>query len=121
MSDVGLMLMLSLRFIPILQEESSRITEARNIRAGLFERKRFREKIDEFKDLLFPLFINLLRRSRELSRTITDRGYSRGKAPSFISAVAQWESLDKLVLGMTLFICLILFLGDLYIRGTFCA
>jgi len=119
-TDLGLMLMVSLRFIPILQEEASRIIEARNIRAGLFRKKGFREKIDAFKDLLFPLFVNLLRRSRELSQTISDRGYARESAPSFISVAKRWESLDKLVLGMTLFICLILILGDLYMTGSFC-
>lgn len=118
-TDLGLMRMVSLRFIPILQEEAWLIIEARNIRAGVFRRKGFREKIDEFKDLLFPLFVDLLRRSRELSQTITDRGYGKGSAPSFVSVATRWESLDKLVLEMTLFICLILILVDLYMTGSF--
>ncbi len=87
--EIGLMMMIALRFLPILQDEAMRIMEARKIRLSVLGNEG-KKGLSDFQELLFAILVSVLRRSQELSLSMTCRGYgSRAlkKSPSDLQGV----------------------------------
>jgi energy-coupling factor transport system permease protein len=76
-SEIGVMIFIALRFIPVLSDEARTIRAAqlsRGLRPGRGIVGRARSTIP----LLMPLFLGALRRAEHLSLAIESRGYRRG-------------------------------------------
>ena len=63
----------TLRFLPLVFEVASRVMEAQRVRGLTYTT--FRERINNFKYLLVPLFINTLRQSRTLGLAVESKGF----------------------------------------------
>lgn len=72
---LGLMTSIALRFIPLTLEEVDRIRTAQRIRAGVCEKETRIEKVRSWFSVLVPVVVSLFRRSEELARTLSDRGF----------------------------------------------
>lgn len=68
-------LSLALRFVPTLQEETSRIMKAQASRGVDFKSGKFKEKIKSLVSLIIPLFISAFLTSGELADAMEARGY----------------------------------------------
>ena len=68
-------LSLALRFVPSLQEETSRIMKAQASRGVDFQNGNFKTKIKSLVSLIIPLFISAFLTSGELADAMEARGY----------------------------------------------
>ena len=75
-SEIALMMSISLRFIPILIEEIDKIMKAQMSRGANFDKGNFLEKIKSMVPLLIPLFVSAFRRANDLAYAMEARCYS---------------------------------------------
>jgi energy-coupling factor transport system permease protein len=112
---ISFILLATLRFLPLVFEVAARVMEAQRVRGLNY--KTFRERINNFKFLLLPLFINTLRQSRTLGLAVESKGFGARKwnefYRDFAMRQADWNILAVLVLftGLALFISFGLNLG----------
>lgn len=78
-STFALVLSISLRFIPTIEEETARIINAQLSRGSNFNEGNLVTKIKKFIPILIPLFIATLKRADELATAMEVRGYSLTK------------------------------------------
>jgi energy-coupling factor transport system permease protein len=96
--DYTLMFLIALRFIPTLQREGIRISEAQLAR-GYAPGDGLMGKVRGLKPVILPLILNSLGKADTLGLTIDMRGYRRGKAETGAISVG---ALDGLVLSTAL-------------------
>lgn len=96
--DYTLMFLIALRFIPTLQREGIRISEAQLAR-GYAPGDGLMGKVRGLKPVILPLILNSLGKADTLGLTIDMRGYRRGKAETGPISVG---ALDGLVLSAAL-------------------
>ena len=77
-SDMALMLSITLRFIPILMEELDKIMKAQLSRGADFENGNLIQKVKNMVPLLVPLFISAFRRANDLAMAMEARCYHGG-------------------------------------------
>lgn len=78
--DLALMMMIALRFIPVLAGEASRVSMAQKARGADPGRGGVRARARAVLSLLLPLFTGVFRRADELAVALESRGYVPGKA-----------------------------------------
>ncbi len=76
--EIAMMLSISLRFIPILLEESDRIRKAQTSRGGTFEGN-ILKKAKSIIPLIVPLFLSTFRRANDLALAMEARCYRGGE------------------------------------------
>lgn len=94
--DLGMILFIALRFIPVLTGEMEMIRKAQYIRGVDFSGKWLR-KIKNSVALVVPVFFSALRRADELSIAIEARGYVSGKPRSSLHPLT-FKAIDGLIL-----------------------
>jgi energy-coupling factor transport system permease protein len=77
--DLALMMMMALRFIPVLAEESSRVWLAQRARGADPGRGGVRRRARALLSLLLPLFAGVFRRADELALALESRGFVPGR------------------------------------------
>ncbi len=77
--DLSMMMMLAIKFIPILQQEADRIIKAQNARGVDFASGGLKERAKNMLPILTPLFNSVLRRADDLALALMARGYGSGK------------------------------------------
>lgn len=110
-SDIALMLSISLRFIPTMFEEAEKIVDAQRSRGVNFEEGTLLEKIKNYIPILLPLFVSSYDRAPQLATAMEARGYRGGENRTKYRK-SNWEYWDTLVLltYLSLFFIL-LFIG----------
>jgi len=76
--DFSMMIMLTIRFIPILLGETNRIMKAQSARGVDFESGNFFRRAKNMVPLLTPLFHSVFKRADDLAIALMARGYIRG-------------------------------------------
>ena len=76
--DIGLVLSLALRFIPIVSEEYRRIQLAQRSRGVRFDEGTLTQRIRVWASVLTPLVVGLFRRADNLANSMSARCYSDG-------------------------------------------
>ncbi len=115
-NEIGLMIMIALRFLPVLQDEATRILEARKIRlAVLGGENRPGSRIKDFQEILFAIFVGVLRRSGELSLSMVSRGYGSVPAKKWVRMPDEQRNLKWLPVWLTLAGCLVVLFADRYL------
>ena len=77
--EIGMMMSIALRFIPILIEEVNKIMKAQEARGADFESGGLIEKAKALVPLLIPLFVSAFRRANDLAMAMEARGYRGGE------------------------------------------
>ena len=114
-SEIGLMIMIALRFLPILQEETMRILEARRIRLAVLGKNSTGHKLRNIQELLLAIFTGVLRRSQELSLSMASRGYGAVPVRKWSYVRSGKSKIDIATVIVMLTGCLGLFLLDRYL------
>ncbi len=111
--ELSLVLVVTLRFVPLLGHELERLIKAQAARGADFGRGRgsFLARVRRTFPLLIPLFIAALRRSEELAVAMEARGYGGGKGRSHFVRL-RLRPADWLALGLVLAITVGLFVVD---------
>jgi energy-coupling factor transport system permease protein len=76
--EIGMMISIALRFIPIFIEESDRIKNAQISRGAQFEGNMM-NKIKNISSLIIPLFVSTFRRANDLAYAMESRCYRGGE------------------------------------------
>lgn len=77
--EIAMMMSISLRFIPILLEETDKIMKAQIARGADFESGNIIQKAKAMVPLLVPLFISAFRRANDLAMAMESRCYRGGE------------------------------------------
>ena len=106
--EIGLMLSMSLRFVPTLMDDTTRIMNAQKARGVDFGEGSIVQKVKAMIPILIPLFATSLKRADSLAIAMEARGYQGGKGRSQYRQL-EWTRKDTLtiiviiVLGCCLF------------------
>ncbi len=76
--EIALLVMLAIRFIPVLFEETDRIIKAQKARGVDIESGGLIKKVQSLVPILVPLLHSVFRRADDLAVALTLRGYSPG-------------------------------------------
>lgn len=108
--DFSLMMMMAIRFIPVLTDETDRVWKAQRSRGADLRRGGLKVRSATLMSIILPVFTGLFRRADELAVALEARGYVPGKPRSAMFPL-KWKSGDTTALGgLILWVCVILYL-----------
>lgn len=105
--DLSLMVLVTLRFIPLLGQSARRIALAQTARGAEWSRKGsgLIKQVRKVIPILIPLFVTTLKRAENLASAMVSRGYSSLKKRSSYHKL-QFQTADFVILILLLFYCL---------------
>ncbi len=106
--ELGLMLSISLRFIPTLMDDTTMIMNAQKARGMDFGEGNLLQKVRSIIPILIPLFVSSFRRAEDLAVAMEARGYQGGDGRSKYRQL-KWSKKD-FVLLVSIFILAVLLL-----------
>ena len=77
-SEIAMMLSITLRFIPTLLEETNKIMKAQASRGVDFSENKLKDKVVQIISLLIPMFVVSFKRAEDLANAMEARGYIIG-------------------------------------------
>jgi len=101
--EIGLMLSMSLRFVPTLMDDTIRIMNAQKARGVDFGEGNIIQKVKAMIPILIPLFATSLKRADSLATAMEARGYQGGNGRSQYRQL-NWMNRDSIAL---LFVCVL--------------
>ena len=107
--EIGLMLSMSLRFVPTLMDDTIRIMNAQKARGVDFGEGNIIQKVKAMIPILIPLFATSLKRADSLATAMEARGYQGGNGRSQYRQL-NWMNKDSVALLLVCVLGLILFL-----------
>ena len=103
------MLSLSLRFVPTLMDDTTRIMNAQRARGVDFGEGNLLQKVKSIIPILIPLFASSFKRADALALAMEARGYQGGEGRSKYR-ILQWQSRDTMALMVLFALGIALFL-----------
>ncbi|MFC5630667.1 MULTISPECIES: energy-coupling factor transporter transmembrane component T family protein [Streptococcus] len=107
--EIGLMLSLSLRFVPTLMDDTIRIMNAQKARGVDFGEGNLIKKIKSIIPILIPLFASSFKRADALAIAMESRGYKGGDGRTKYRLL-KWKSIDTFAILVILIIAMLLFI-----------
>jgi len=108
--DFSLMMMMAIRFIPVLTDETDRVWKAQRSRGADLRKGGLRVRSATLMSIVMPVFTGLFRRADELAVALEARGYVPGRPRSAMYPL-KWKSSDnRAALGLLLWAAAVLFL-----------
>lgn len=107
--EIGLMLSMSLRFVPTLMDDTTRIMNAQRARGVDFNEGNLIQKVKSVIPILIPLFASSFKRADALAIAMEARGYQGGEGRTKYR-VLEWKLPDTcavivmILLGVTLYV-----------------
>ena len=107
--EIGLMLSMSLRFVPTLMDDTTRIMNAQRARGVDFNEGNLIQKVESVIPILIPLFASSFKRADALATAMEARGYQGGEGRTKYR-VLEWKLPDTcavivmILLGVTLYV-----------------
>jgi energy-coupling factor transport system permease protein len=109
--EISMMMSIALRFIPILMEETDKITMAQKARGADFESGNVLKKVKSMIPILVPLFISSIRRALDLANAMEARCYNGGKGRTKMKPLKH-KSRDYKAYGIILaYMCIVISLN----------
>jgi len=106
--ELALMMSISLRFIPTLLEETSKIMKAQAARGVDFSSGPIKDRVKAIVPLLVPLFVNSFKRAEELATAMEARGYRGGEGRTKYRQL-KWGAADSVLMVSLVILAIILF------------
>lgn len=110
--ELGLMLSISLRFIPTLMDDTTMIMNAQKARGMDFGEGNLLQKIRSIIPILIPLFVSSFRRADDLAIAMESRGYQGGDGRSKYR-ILKWRLNDTLIVVSIIVLALFLIIWSL--------
>ncbi|NLV73419.1 MAG: energy-coupling factor transporter transmembrane protein EcfT [Chloroflexi bacterium] len=104
--ELGMVMAIALRFLPILGEELEAISHAQAARTLVAERRsrwQFIRRARRTANLIVPLFVSTLRHADEMAFAMQARCYQGGRGRTQLN-VRRWQVLDTLSLALAVII-----------------
>jgi len=99
--ELAMMMMIALRFIPLLIEETDKIIMAQKARGANMDAKGLIKKAKALVPILIPLFISAFKRANELAMAMECRCYKGGEGRTRLKKLKA-SVIDFLALGLIL-------------------
>ncbi len=99
-NECALMVAMSLRFIPLLMNETDKIIKAQVSRGAVLDQGNLLSRIKAFFPVLIPLFIIIFRRADDIAISMEARGYIGGKGRTRRKPII-WKYFDTLAIFIT--------------------
>ncbi|MBN2721178.1 MAG: energy-coupling factor transporter transmembrane protein EcfT [Proteobacteria bacterium] len=109
--DFSLMMMIAIRFIPVLATETDRVWKAQRSRGADLRKGGVKARARTLLSVLYPVFSGLFRRADELAIALEARGYVPGK-PRTSMCPLRWGRGDGIALLVILF-----WVGGIFLAG----
>ena len=106
--EIGLMLSMSLRFVPTLMDDTTRIMNAQRARGVDFGEGNIVQKVKSIIPILIPLFASSFKRADALATAMEARGYQGGVGRSRYRQL-RWKKADTLSIFIMFALGLMLF------------
>lgn len=106
--EIGLLLSMSLRFVPTLMDDTVRIMNAQRSRGVDFETGSLFQRVRAMVPILIPLFVSSFNRAAALGTAMESRGYQGGEGRSKYR-VLQWTIADTLAILVVIGLAILLF------------
>ncbi|MBY5034076.1 energy-coupling factor transporter transmembrane protein EcfT [Streptococcus gallolyticus] len=97
--EIGLMLSMSLRFVPTLMDDTARIMNAQRARGVDFGEGNIVQKVKSVIPILIPLFASSFKRADALATAMEARGYQGGDGRSKYR-VLEWKISDSCAIAV---------------------
>lgn len=107
--EIGLMLSLSLRFVPTLMDDAIKIINAQKSRGVDFGEGNIIQKTKSVIPILIPLFASSLKRADALAIAMESRGYQGGDGRTKYRLLS-WKTSDSIAMMLILILGIVLFL-----------
>jgi len=95
--DFSLMMMMAIRFIPVLTNETDRVWKAQRSRGANMRKGSLKIRAATLMSIILPVFMGLFRRADELAVALEARGYVPGKPRSAMFPL-KWKTSDTMAL-----------------------
>ncbi|HFI0632279.1 TPA: energy-coupling factor transporter transmembrane protein EcfT [Streptococcus suis] len=95
--EIGLMLSMSLRFVPTLMDDTTRIMNAQRARGVDFNEGNLIQKVKSVIPILIPLFASSFKRADALATAMEARGYQGGEGRTKYRILA-WKWADTIAI-----------------------
>lgn len=106
-SEVAMMMSISLRFIPTLMDETEKIIKAQSARGSSFRIGSMKERFNALLAIFIPLFVSAFKRAEELAVAMDVRGYNvKGSRTSY--RLLQWSYADTLAIIVMILVAVLL-------------
>lgn len=105
-SDIAMVITLTIRYIPSLTHEAERIIKAQKMRGINFDTKNVKEKIISISGILMPMFVMSLKKSNIMADILDLRLYNYGKSKTNYRS-NKWKIVDTLLLILNISILII--------------
>lgn len=102
-NDIAMIITLTIRYIPTLTMESSRIIKSQKLRGIDFDSKNIRVKISSLVGVFIPMFILSLKKSESLGDIMDLRLYNYGKSRTNLRT-NSWRKIDSILLFLNIVI-----------------
>lgn len=106
--EIGLMLSLSLRFVPTLMDDTTRIMNAQKARGVDFGEGNLIQKVKSIIPILIPLFASSFKRADALAIAMEARGYQGGDSRTKYRLLS-WQLKDSLAIALVVILGIFLF------------
>lgn len=113
-AEIALMMSISLRFIPILIEETDKIMKAQMSRGADFDKGNLIERAKALTPLLVPLFVSAFRRADDLALAMESRCYNEDITRTKLKPLV-YQNVDYITYFL-LFIYIVLIIITRYIK-----
>lgn len=102
-NDIAMIITLTIRYIPTLTMESSRIIKSQKLRGIDFDSKNIRVKISSLVGVFIPMFILSFKKSESLGDIMDLRLYNYGKSRTNLRT-NSWRKIDSILLFLNIVI-----------------
>lgn len=106
--EIGLMLSMSLRFVPTLMDDTVRIMNAQRARGVDFNEGNIVQKVRAIIPILIPLFASSFKRADHLATAMEARGYQGGEGRTRYRQL-QWQLKDWIAILVLLLLAVLLY------------
>ncbi|HFI0466882.1 TPA: energy-coupling factor transporter transmembrane protein EcfT [Streptococcus suis] len=106
--EIGLMLSMSLRFVPTLMDDTTRIMNAQRARGVDFNEGNLIQKVKSVIPILIPLFASSFKRADALATAMEARGYQGGEGRTKYRILA-WKWADTVAILIMIALAFVLY------------
>jgi energy-coupling factor transport system permease protein len=110
--ELAMMMMIALRFIPLLIEETDKIMMAQKARGANLDAKGLIKKAKALIPILIPLFISAFKRANELAMAMECRCYKGGEGRTRLKKLKA-SAIDFLALGLIICVFALIIINNI--------
>lgn len=107
--ELALMMSISLRFIPTLMDETTKIMKAQMARGSDLSAGPIKDRLKAVVPLLVPLFVSAFKRAEDLATAMEVRGYRGGEGRTKYRQL-KWMARDTISLALLVIVAIMLFM-----------